>query len=342
MGITDLAISTDAIIGIVISVLLLLFLIVSAIYWYQIVTEFNNKQLVETALTVSKSTAQTFVIISIIGAIIVVLYMLYNAARWFYNVNLDTQKQYVAGKWQAAKTAAAEKKKYLGEKLDAAKTAISETIDEKKLYLANKWQSYRTKKGLPLSNEMPGFPGMAPQSQANVEDPDVNKSLSPNNPFKQPNPNVQVGSQRKEPLIPISPQSSPGPQNRPDPLKPPPGIQESSVALQNKNLAPPQNPISAAIPPAQRQNPVEVKQYPKYNPEQSILVCESKQPGDINQEIQRISRTENGYMTTGILPSTDPNNKTATFHATSTVQPLLYNKKSKTGIFGNRPVLVED
>ncbi len=103
MGLTDWSISTDAIVGGVIALIILIFLIVNAIYWWHIVYEFENKSLVESAHTVSKSTAQALMILSIIGAIIVGLYMLYNGARWFYNTNLEDQKKAVVQTWQQTK-----------------------------------------------------------------------------------------------------------------------------------------------------------------------------------------------------------------------------------------------
>lgn len=103
MGITDWSISTDAIIGAVIALIILIFLIFNAIYWYQITYEFNNKELVKSALAVSKSTAQALMILSIIGAIIVALYMLYNGARWFYSSNFEEAKRVVATKYQQTK-----------------------------------------------------------------------------------------------------------------------------------------------------------------------------------------------------------------------------------------------
>ena len=74
MGIANWSIGTDAIIGLVIALLLFMFLVANTVYWYNIYYEFNTKELVESALTVSKSTALAFTIMSGIGAFIMVLY----------------------------------------------------------------------------------------------------------------------------------------------------------------------------------------------------------------------------------------------------------------------------
>lgn len=106
MGLTDFSISTDAVIGGVISLILLIFCILQSIYWYHIVYEFNNKPLISlqtTTVSVSKNTAQVLMILSIIGAIIVGFYMLYNGARWFYNTNLQDQKNAAIRKWMTVK-----------------------------------------------------------------------------------------------------------------------------------------------------------------------------------------------------------------------------------------------
>ncbi len=101
--------STDAIIGAVLGLILLIFLVVNAIYWASIVSEINANQLPTLSSTnpsaISKGTAQVLMVVSIVFAVIVFLYMVYNIARWYYSSTVRNTVARVAA--AAAVTAAA-------------------------------------------------------------------------------------------------------------------------------------------------------------------------------------------------------------------------------------------
>lgn len=181
MSLVNWSIGTDAIIGFIIAILFFAFLIANAVYWYNIVYEFNTKSLVESALTVSKSTAQAFMILSIIGVVIMFLYGGYNFLRYFYNRNIVIAEKTVvdqvmdANKKAEAKAAiAAEAEKLKKSAVEAVKKAEGPSLFE------------RTKKG---------FTGNFPPAKEDVKVPEpkpapgVRNSMLPD--FGKKNPIVQ-------------------------------------------------------------------------------------------------------------------------------------------------------
>ena len=132
MSFLDFKFGTDAIIGAVIALLALIFFIVNAIYWSNIVEEFNTNSLKESTATISKSTAQFLMIASIIVAVIAGIYLLYNLGRWFFTssrgaamqiaiTNAANSVKETAGD---VKTKLVEYKNRAGVKFDAIRTKL--------------------------------------------------------------------------------------------------------------------------------------------------------------------------------------------------------------------------
>ena len=149
MGIFEYSISTDAIIGAIISFILLVFLVVNAIYWSNIVNEFNTNQLKATTATISKSTAQFLMIASIIMAVVVALYMLYNFGRWWYN-----SARSVVIKEAAAKAAVSIRAK--ASEAAAATRAAASTVSQKvQKFMAPKPKEHKEIQQPPPVKELP-------------------------------------------------------------------------------------------------------------------------------------------------------------------------------------------
>lgn len=130
MGIFEYSVTTDAIIGGIIALLIFVFCVVNAIYWSNIVNEFNTNALKATTATISKSTAEFLMIISIIFAVITALYMLYNLGRWFFNSNQTTlARQKISEAVVAAKTKASTVATDVKNKANTAANTITKRID---------------------------------------------------------------------------------------------------------------------------------------------------------------------------------------------------------------------